>query len=84
MMTVATYDRRGELSLRAQLLEPESTELKSQAPLRTRSELKNPMAGTCSVKEDQRRVRVQNRLGDGQRMLERSHRLGTQQRDQPR
>ena len=76
MMTVATHDRRGERSPRAQLLEPESTELRSQAPLRTRSELKNPMPGTCSVEEDQRREsEFRIALATAKRMLERSHRL---------
>lgn len=75
-MTVATHDRRGEPSPRARLLEPESTGLKSQAPLRTRSELKNPMAGTYSVKEDQRREsEFRIALATAKRMLERSHRL---------
>ena len=68
MMTVATHDRRGEPSPRARLLEPESTGLKSQAPLRARSELKNPMAGTYSVKEDQRRVRFRITLATAKRM----------------
>ena len=75
-MTVATHDRHGEPSPRAQPLEPELTGPKSQAPLRTRSERKNPMAGTYSVEEGWRREsEFRIALATAKRMLERSHRL---------
>ena len=75
-MRVASHDRRGEPSPRAQLLEPESKGPKSQAPLRMRSERKNPMVGTYSAKEGQRREsEFRIALTTAKRMLERGHRL---------